>query len=168
MPKRPFADMHCSLARALDVVGDPWTPLILRDVYLGVDTFEQLVRDLGVSRALLSTRLERLVERDVLARLEYVNRPVRHRYVLTTSGLELIPVLIALTQWGDRWQAPQGPAILFRHDCGAILQTDLTCRECGHHVTAASLDALPGPGGRIAPGTRIIAERLGAQPGSRR
>ena len=160
MPKRPFAQMHCSLARALDDVGDPWTPLVLRDVYLGVDTFEQLVRNLDISRALLSARLDALVRRGVLERVEYRARPQRFRYQLTAAGLDLMPVLIALTQWGDRWIAPDGPPITFRHGCGEALHTEITCRSCRERVAPDAVTPAPGPGARIGPGTRVIAELL--------
>lgn len=165
MPKRPYSQMHCSLARTLDVIGDAWTPLILRDVFLGVDTFEQMVRDLGLSRALLSARLDMLVERGIVERVEYTSRPQRFRFRLTPAGEELMPPLIALTQWGDRWQASDGPPIVFRHTCGHQLEAEVTCRACGEEVTAASLEPLPGPGGRIGPGTRVVAERLSALAG---
>ncbi|MBD3942130.1 helix-turn-helix transcriptional regulator [Microbacterium sp. NEAU-LLC] len=92
----------------------------------------------------------------------YRERPVRHRYRLTESGQELVPVLIAITRWGDRWRAPEGPPIVFRHDCGEIAAMRLRCDACGEEVDAASVTALPGPGGRCAEGTIVVAERLAA------
>src|SRR5262245_22692384 len=145
--------MHCSLARALEVVGDWWTPLILRDVYLGVDRFSELAQDLGLSRNLLTERLGGLVSNGVLRRERYSEHPPRDRYVLTEGGRQLIPILIALTAWGDRWQEPEGgPPIRFQHgdhDAAPVV----ACGVCGSQVTAADLTALPGPGGRRAPGT---------------
>jgi DNA-binding HxlR family transcriptional regulator len=166
MPKRSFAEMSCSLARALDVIGDRWTPLILRDIYLGIDTYEQLVTDLELPRALLAGRLDALVSDGVLVRERYSERPERHRYLLTEAGRDLVPVLVALTQWGDRWRSPEGPPILFRHECGAVLDARIACGDCGQEVIAASLTALPGPGGRAAAGTQLVAQRLLEAAGS--
>ncbi|MCX4803227.1 MULTISPECIES: helix-turn-helix domain-containing protein [Streptomyces] len=160
MPRASFAAFHCSLSRSLDVMGDCWSPLVLRDISLGIDTFEELARDLGVSRALLKNRLDRLVDGDVLERVEYSTRPQRFRYVLTTSGRELVTVLLALTQWGDRWHAPDGPPIVFRHHCGEVLEVSVTCRTCSGAVHPEGVSVQPGPGGRAAPGTLVIAERL--------
>ena len=152
--------MHCSLARALEVAGDWWTPLILRDVWLGVDRFTDLAEDLGLSRNLLTERLAGLVSNGILQRERYCERPPRDRYTLTESGRQLIPILVALTAWGDRWQAPEGgPPIQFRHgDHDAV--PVVACAECGSQVTTTDLTARPGPGGRRAPGTMLSAERL--------
>jgi DNA-binding HxlR family transcriptional regulator len=157
-----FADMHCSLARALEVVGDWWTPLILRDVYLGVDRFADLAQDLGLSRNLLAERLGGLVSNGVLHRERYSERPPRDRYALTEAGYQLIPILIALTAWGDQWRAPEGgPPIRFQHgdhDAAPVV----ACGGCGSPITAQELTAKPGPGGRRAPGTMVIPDRLAA------
>ncbi|MET9567579.1 winged helix-turn-helix transcriptional regulator [Streptomyces virginiae] len=141
-------------------MGDWWSPLVLRDISLGIDTFEELVRDLGVSLALLKDRLEKFVNGDVLERVEYSARPQRFRYLLTTSGRELVTVLLALTQWGDRCHAPEGPPIVFRHHCGEVLEVSITCRTCSGAVHPEGVPVQPGPGGRSAPGTLVIAERL--------
>lgn len=160
MSRASFPEFSCSLARALDLVGDWWSPLVLRDVYLGVDSFDEIVRDLGVSRALLATRLDALVGGGLLERVAYSTRPPRFRYALSEAGRDLIPVLIALTQWGDRWRAPEGAPLLFTHSCGARLEAELRCRACGEQIHADSLTAAPGPGGRAGPGTLVLAERL--------
>src|ERR1039458_8691669 len=96
--------MHCSLARTLEVVGDWWTRLKLREIYLGVYRFADLAQDLGLSRNLLTERLGGLVNDGILRRERYQERPPRDRYALTEAGQELIPILVALTAWGDRWQ----------------------------------------------------------------
>src|SRR3569623_3112299 len=115
-----FAAMHCSIARTLDVVGETWSPLVVRDLYLGVDRFDDLVRDLGISRALLARRLDRLVAHGVVEREAYQERPVRHRYQLTEAGRALVPVLKAAMAWGDRFSAPDGPPMRLHHrTCGA-------------------------------------------------
>src|SRR5262252_9248412 len=116
MRQTSFADMHCSLAHALELVGDWWTPLILRDLFMGLDRFDDLVTDLGISRNLLSTRLAELVAQGVVERQRYSDRPPRDHYRLTRSGRELVPIFAALTAWGDRWATPPfGPPVLFRH-----------------------------------------------------
>ncbi|BCJ27347.1 winged helix-turn-helix transcriptional regulator [Actinocatenispora sera] len=160
MRQTSFAEMHCSLARSLEVVGDWWTPLILRDVYLGIDRFADLAEDLGISRNLLTERLNGLVDDGVLRRERYRQRPPRDRYVLTESGRQLIPILVALTAWGDRWQPPDGgPPIRFEHrDHDAV--PVVACGACGDAIVADELTARPGPGGRAAPGTMVLARRL--------
>ncbi|KOX18283.1 helix-turn-helix domain-containing protein [Nocardiopsis sp. NRRL B-16309] len=160
MSRRRFAEFACSLARSLDVIGDTWTPLILRDVFLGVDTFNDIVRDLGISRALLTDRLALLVREGILDEAEYRERPRRVRYTLTDSGRELVPILVALTQWGDRWRSGGEAPLEFTHDCGAPLESRVSCDACGSPITSESLTARPGPGGRAAPGTAVIAEHL--------
>lgn len=152
--------MHCSLARTLEVVGDWWTPLILRDVYLGIDRFADLAQDLGLSRNLLTERLGGLVNNGILRRERYQERPPRDRYALTEAGQQLIPILVALTAWGDRWQTPEGgPPIHFQHGDHHAAPI-VACGVCGNQITSQDLIAKPGPGGRRAPGTMLIAERL--------
>jgi DNA-binding HxlR family transcriptional regulator len=157
-----FGGMHCSMARALDVIGDPWTPLVLRDLYLGLTRFEELAVDLGISRNLLTQRLEHLTAADVVERTRYQDRPPRHEYCLTEAGRDLIPVLMALTAWGDRWVAPDaGPPIRFRHRCGEIVSPVVACPACGGAIGLDTVTPLPGPGGRAAPGTELVGARVG-------
>src|SRR2546426_3516868 len=129
MYRTSFAGMHCSLARSLEVMGDWWTPLILRDLYFGLGRFADIAEDLGVSKNLLSTRLVALVERGLVERQRYSEHPPRDRYVLTTAGRELVPVLMALTTWGDRWVGPrEGPPVQFEHRaCGKIVKPQVVC-----------------------------------------
>lgn len=161
MRRNELSDAYCSLARSLDVV-DPWSLLVIRDIYLGVDTFDALVRDLDVSRAVLSSRLDTLVERGVLTTVEYQTRPQRHRYALTEAGRDFVPVMVALMGWGDRWRSPDGPPLLMEHDCGQVVRAEVRCTHCDAAVTADSLIPRPGPGGDLKPGTMVIAERLKA------
>lgn len=165
MRQTSFAAMHCSLARSLEVVGDWWSPLILRDLFLGLDRFDQLVVDLGISRNLLRDRLEVLIAGGVVTKERYQDAPVRSRYVLTQAGRELVPVLLALSAWGDRWVSPEGgPPLQVRHrECGPTVAT-VTCATCGEPLTADSVTVTGGPGGRTAPGTALLAQVLG-QPG---
>src|SRR3954463_9862191 len=106
MRNTSFASMHCSLAQSLELIGDWWTPLVLRDLYLGLDRFDQLVTDLGISRNLLTDRLDTLMTARLVTRTPYQQNPARYAYELPEPGRELIPVLIALTAWGDRWATP--------------------------------------------------------------
>jgi DNA-binding HxlR family transcriptional regulator len=162
MRRTSFADFHCSLARSLEVMGDWWVPLIVRDLALGLDRFEDLATDLGISRNLLTARLDDLVANGLVEREQYSAHPPRDRYVLTEAGRELVPILAALTAWGDRWQTPPGgPPLRLRHDghrCTAVV----TCSVCGEMLTTDALTVERGPGAQVAPGTRVIAERVSA------
>jgi DNA-binding HxlR family transcriptional regulator len=102
MKRRGTADMPCSIAKAVDVVGDPWTMLVMRDALLGVSRFDDFVRRLDIPRATLSARLTHLCERGVLQRVD-------DRYVATAKGHDLMPVVITLMQWGDRWERDDPP-----------------------------------------------------------
>ncbi len=159
-----LAAMQCSIARAVDVVGESWTPLLVRDLYLGVDRFDDLVRDLGIPRALLARRLDRLVAVGVVERAPYQQRPVRHRYLLTDAGLALVPVLMAMMAWGDRWATPAGgPPMRLRHEsCGAQFTPVVCCSACGEPVEPGEVSVEPGPGAVAGPGTRVLAERFAA------
>ncbi|MFD9486569.1 winged helix-turn-helix transcriptional regulator [Streptomyces sp. NPDC059991] len=109
MPQRTrLHDEHCAIAQALDVVGDWWTLLIVRDAARGVHRFDALQRELGMSRKVLAERLKLLVETGVLTREPYQDRPVRYEYRLTPRGRALLPVLIALQDWGDTWVLGEG------------------------------------------------------------
>ncbi|GAA3388677.1 winged helix-turn-helix transcriptional regulator [Cryptosporangium minutisporangium] len=148
MQRTQFAEMACSIARTLDVIGEPWSPLILRDVYVGINRFDQLQGDLGISRKVLAQRLAWLVEQGVLERRQYSDRPVRQEYVLTVKGQELCDLLLVMVRWGDRWTAGDaGPPVLYRHHaCGEIGQVELCCSHCGETMRATDVDVLPGPG----------------------
>ncbi len=152
--------MHCSLAQSLEVIGDWWTPLILRDLFLGLHRFEELAVDLGISRNLLASRLDGLVEHGIVERERYSEHPPRDRYVLTDAGNDLVPIIAALTAWGDRWVPPPGgPPLRFRHDtCDHRCTPVVSCSHCGDPITADDLDVLPGKGGRVAPGTQLVPE----------
>jgi DNA-binding HxlR family transcriptional regulator len=140
--------MACSIARTLDIAGEPWSPLIIRDIWVGMTRFDDIQRDLGISRKVLSERLTSLVEHGVLERRAYSDRPPRHEYVLTEKGYEFCDVLIAITAWGDRWTAGDiGPPVLLRHrGCGQVTHVELRCAQCGDHLHANAVDVEPGPG----------------------
>jgi DNA-binding HxlR family transcriptional regulator len=154
--------MSCSVARTLDVIGGWWTPLIVRDLSLGISRFDAIQRDLGISRKVLSERLARLVEHGVVDRVPYQDNPPRYDYRLTEKGVDLALVLVALKTWGDRWAADEaGPPLLFRHDaCGTVADPVPTCAGCGQRLTAADVTPLAGPGAAARPGTREVPAAL--------
>jgi DNA-binding HxlR family transcriptional regulator len=164
-----FAQMACSMARSPELIGDWWTPLIMRDLQFGLDRFDVLAEDLGIPRNLLATRLAHLVRHGIVARRRYQEHPPRDRYALTEAGQELMPVLLALTTWGDRWATPEGgPPLVFRHRrCGHHFAATVTCSACGQPLRPGEVEALPGPGAHTGPGTAVLAQVLSgrANPG---
>jgi DNA-binding HxlR family transcriptional regulator len=166
MKRTSFGDFSCSIARTLDVVGERWAMLIMRDVFLGVTRFEDLQRDLGVARNVLAERLDALVDEGLLERSPYHQRPLRHEYVLTAKGRDLASPLMAIMAWGDRWESGAGgPPVTLRHDaCGEMTRPEVVCSCCGEPLTAESVTAHAGPGGKIAPGTAVVGELLAAGP----
>jgi len=148
MQRTDFSRMECSIARTLAVAGEPWSPLVIRNVYIGIDRFEDIRRSLGISRKVLADRLRTLVEAGLLEAHPYSERPLRHRYALTAQGLELVDVLMAMVAWGDRWTAGDaGPPILYRHHaCGKVAHVEPVCSECGEPMHATDVDVEPGPG----------------------
>lgn len=138
----------CSIARSLDIVGEWWTPLILRDVFAGKRRFEEIQADLGIARNILSDRLSTLVERGLLEKRLYQESPDRYEYRLTEMGVDFFPVLVALTSWGDRWLAgEEGPPVRYLHD-GHDAAPVLACGTCGEPVSAREVVAHKGPGWR--------------------
>jgi DNA-binding HxlR family transcriptional regulator len=143
-----LADEPCSILRPLALLGDRWTLVILRQAFAGVRRFDEFQASLGVSRAVLAERLQRLVESDVLERRAYRDvQRTRHEYRLTIKGLDLYPVLMALRAWGDKYLAPDGEFVIYRHrDCGGRTEVHLQCDHCGADVTAIDIEPTPGPG----------------------
>jgi DNA-binding HxlR family transcriptional regulator len=136
----------CSVARSLEVIGERWTILIIRDAFLGVRRFDDFQRSLGVARNVLQGRLERLVESGILERVRYQERPERFEYRLTAMGLDLWPVLVALLSWGDRHMAPAGPPVVLEHrGCGGRVNDRRICAKCGAMLEAADVRARRGP-----------------------
>src|SRR3954463_8086860 len=109
---RSYEGQVCSVARTLEIVGERWTLLIVRDAFFGVRRFDDFQRSLGIARNVLQGRLERLVEEGILERVRYQERPERFEYRLTEKGLDLWPVVVSLLAWGDRHAAPDGPAMI--------------------------------------------------------
>jgi DNA-binding HxlR family transcriptional regulator len=132
----------CSIARSLEVVGERWTLLILRDVFLGIHRFDDLVESLGVTRTVLARRLRKLVDEEVLERRP-TDRPDRVEYHLTEKGQALVPVLATLMRWGDRYYTgPDGPPRLMLHrGCGGELTPRFTCSRCEKALGPNDIDA---------------------------
>jgi len=138
----------CSIARALEVVGERWSVLIVRNaLFAGSTRFTDFQRSLGIAPNILTTRLDSFVDAGIMRRRQYSEQPELYEYLLTEKGRDLAPALIALTEWGDRWAAPDGPPILYRHSaCGSPVAHEVVCATCGPIEDPAAVTALPGPG----------------------
>lgn len=171
VPSRPvtrtdLADVHCSIARTMEVLGDAWGALILRDVFAGITRFDAIQADLGISRKVLAARLDELVARGVLARRPYSEHPPRSDYVPTERGRDLQPVLLAIMAFGDRWLAPDGPPVGIHHaECGHRTTPVVACSECGAPLGAGDTVSQAGPGARIGAGTRRLTPLLASRAG---
>jgi len=143
----PAERPECSIESSLDILGDRWTMLILRDAFRGVRRFDDFRRDLDIARPVLTDRLKRLVDADVLARHLYCERPPRYEYRLTASGMALSPTLVALMRWGDEWLSPgAAPTVLVHETCGHPLDQQFVCWECDETFTPRDIASRPGPG----------------------
>jgi DNA-binding HxlR family transcriptional regulator len=138
----------CSIARALEVVGERWSVLIVRNaLFAGSTRYSDFQRSLGIASNILTTRLDGFVEAGIMRRHQYSDQPPLHEYLLTEKGRDLAPALIALTEWGDRWAAPDGPPIRYSHSvCGSDVSHQVVCATCGRVEDPAEVQALPGPG----------------------
>src|SRR3954447_1801807 len=151
---RHYPDQLCSIANSLEVIGERWSLLIVRDVMNGNRRFGEMQASLGIARNVLSARLQRLVEEDILERRAYSESPPRYEYFLTQKGLDLWPALIALLHWGDRYSAgPEGPKRLIVHkQCGGRASERGVCERCGQVLTARDAIQVPGPGAKAPTG----------------
>jgi DNA-binding HxlR family transcriptional regulator len=147
-----YSTLNCSIRRTLDIVGERWTLLVLREAFSGVRRYEDFVGALGCPRDVLSARLRTLVDEGILRREPYrePGRRVREQYRLTEKGIELFPALLALLQWGDRWTAdPIGPSVEVTHrGCGAPVAMTMGCEQGHGPLSARDVAAIPGPGAR--------------------
>src|SRR5579859_3356630 len=133
----PAEPRPCSIARTLDIVGEKWALLAIREVFLGNRRFEEMVRRTGAPRDTLAARLKTLVANGILDRRQYSEHPARHEYRLTEAGRELYPVIMTLMRWGDKHLAGEdGPPRVFEHSCGHRLVPELICDACGEPVDA--------------------------------
>ena len=158
MERKSFAAFDCSVAQCLEVVGEWWSMLIVRDAFLGVTRFDEFQSRLGISRNILQERLSRLVDAGVLVRVPYSTHPPRHDYRLTDKGRDLWPVLTAMRQWGDQHAAPNGPPLEVVHTgCGAVAHGVFVCSSCGEPMSARDVTPIPGRGREHA---NIIPQRM--------
>ncbi|MEJ2857541.1 MULTISPECIES: winged helix-turn-helix transcriptional regulator [unclassified Saccharothrix] len=140
MLRRTYDGQDCSIARTLEVVGERWTLLIVRDAVHGVTRFDGFLASLPIARNVLSDRLGGLVRHGVMERVPYQERPPRHEYRLTAKGRELVPVLLSLMEWGDRHLCEDsGPVVPEHVGCGGVVDVHLTCRECSNGVEPAEV-----------------------------
>ena len=142
MLNRTYPGQDCSIARTLEVVGERWSLLILREAFWGTSRFDDFQAQLGIARNVLTARLTHLCDSGLMEKRMYSERPPRYEYRLTDAGRALGPVLIALIQWGDAHQpSPGGPPIRVLHSrCGGDVDALLHCSRCGAHVEYADLD----------------------------
>jgi DNA-binding HxlR family transcriptional regulator len=143
---KDYSELNCSIARTLELVGERWTLLILRDAFLGRRRFDEFQSSLGIARNVLQARLERLVEAGILQRELYQERPARYEYRLTRKGVDLWPTLMALLNWGDKYApAEDGPPVRIRHrECGGEMDERRRCRKCGRDLEPWDAEAVPG------------------------
>ena len=148
MLRADYPGQYCSIAKSLEVIGERWSLLIVRDIFNGHRRFGELQSSLGIARNVLSARLQRLTEEDILERRAYQESPPRYEYFLTEKGLDLWPALIALMNWGDRYSAgPEGPPRLIVHkECGGRVSDRGVCEECGRTLKARDARQVAGPG----------------------
>lgn len=148
MRRTSFANWPCSIARTMDLLGDWWTPLVLREAFYGVTRFDAFQQELGIARNTLADRLRRLVDEGLLDKRPYQSDPVRHDYVLTEKGRDFFGVLAAMNTWGNRWlSGDEGAPVVFRHEpCGHDSAAEVVCAHCKEPMTAADTRPRMGPG----------------------
>ncbi|MBA0125189.1 helix-turn-helix transcriptional regulator [Haloechinothrix sp. YIM 98757] len=130
---------QCSIADALSIVGERWSLLTLREVFLGVRRFDRIARNTGASRDILAARLSKLVESGLLEKKQYETHPPRYEYVPTETGQALHAVLLSLMDWGDRYITRTDPPTVWAHDCGATLRPVMVCEHCREPLRPAEL-----------------------------
>lgn len=148
MRRTSFANWPCSVARTTDLLGDSWTPLVLREAFYGIRRFDEFQQELGIARNTLAERLRRLVEAGLLEKQVYETQPIRHEYVLTESGRDFYSVILAMTAWGDRWlTSEEGLPVVIRHEtCGHDARAEVVCSHCKEPLAWEDVTPRPGPG----------------------
>jgi DNA-binding HxlR family transcriptional regulator len=138
----------CTIARSVDVLGDHWNLLLIRQACLGTRRFDGFQRELGIGRNILTQRLNRLVDEGLLRRVEYQSSPPRHEYRLTPKGREVFPILAAMAAWGDRWlTGPEGTPLVLHHTaCDHDMHAVVVCSECSEPLEVRDVRAERGPG----------------------
>lgn len=158
--RRRLDDLPCSIARSLDVIGEWWTPLVLRDIAYGLHRFEAIAADLPIARNVLSDRLKALVEAGLLETRPYQQSPLRVEYHLTESGVDTFGVLLALMAWGDRWANPEGapPVSVLCRGCSSETVPQVTCGSCGDRLSLSTVGVRANLG-QDTPTTRLRLRR---------
>jgi DNA-binding HxlR family transcriptional regulator len=146
MLRRDYEDQNCSIARTLEVVGERWTLLIVRDAFRGLTRFDQFQENLGIARNVLTDRLNRLVTEGILERVRYSERPERYEYLLTDKGRDLRVALNALRQWGDTYLSPKPPTLLRRKTDGKPVVAAFVPAGSPAIIAADEVESVPGPG----------------------
>ena len=148
MRRTSFANWPCSIARTMDLLGDWWTPLVLREAYYGIRRFDEFQQELGIARNTLSDRLRRLVDEGLLEKELYSTEPKRYEYLLTEKGRDFFGVIAAMSRWGDTWLAGEaGPPMVFHHEsCGNDTHAEVVCAECREVLSSEDVTMQMGPG----------------------
>ena len=139
-------EQNCSAARTLELIGERWTMLVIRDVFTGRRRFDQIQESLGVARNVLSTRLQRLLDEGILEKRIYQEKPERHEYFLTEKGLDLWPVLVSLIGFGDKHLSEEPPVLLLHKGCDGRVNDRRICERCGAELGVRDAYGAPGPG----------------------
>jgi DNA-binding HxlR family transcriptional regulator len=165
MHRANLATLPCSLARTLEIVGEWWTLLVLRDICFGWNRFEEIHGHLGIARNILKVRLDTLVGHGMAERHLYQQHPDRYEYLPTGKAIDFVPALLALVAWGDRWTAPEGPPALFSHrSCGHDTIATVVCSACSEPLARRDIDFRPGPAGPAGPPRAPGPVRQGLRP----
>ncbi|MCH8542689.1 MAG: helix-turn-helix transcriptional regulator [Alcanivorax sp.] len=137
-----LGEMDCPIARSLSILGDRWTLLIIRNAFMGTRRFDDFQKQLGITRHLLSDRLNRLTEKDIFTKVRYQDAPKRYEYRLAEAGLALYPIILMLTKWGNIWLNDDNshpPLQVIHKPCGHVTDPQLRCSECGEELHARDM-----------------------------
>jgi DNA-binding HxlR family transcriptional regulator len=171
MRRTSFAKWPCQIAQTVDLLGDWWTPLVLREAFYGISRFDEFQSELGIARNTLTERLSRLVDEGLLTKEPYQHDPVRYEYLLTEKGRDFYPVLAAMVAWADRWLYEQdsSPITLHHKECEHDCTPEVLCSHCGQALRADTVEHRMGPGypSKLANRPNVLArfeaQRSGAQ-----
>lgn len=141
-----YRGQSCSIARALEDVGERWTLLIVRELLRRPHRFGELERKLGIAKNVLTTRLDKLLELQIVEKVPYTESRDWNDYRLTRKGKDLFPVISALMAWGDKYEAPDGPPVILEHECGHAAGHKLVCAYCGDDIVPRAVRVTSGPG----------------------